>query len=156
MKTLKNLIILSCFLLSALFYVSCSKDKTGTEITLSYYAGDWYGKSKDSSEEKRIITIHTDGSITDNNNESGEITLSHYAGNWYGKSKDSSKEERIITIHDDGSITDYNNQKINPSDITRNSATNYTLQDESKLNFSSATKGTFTPQGIDAIEITKK
>ena len=115
MKTLKNLIILSCFLLSALFYVSCSKDKTGTEITLSYYAGDWYGKSKDSSEEKRIITIHTDGSITDNNN-----------------------------------------QKINPSDITRNSAISHTLQDESKLNFSSATKGTFTAQGTDAIEITKK
>ena len=102
-------------MLSALFYVSCSKDKTGTEITLSYYAGDWYGKSKDSSEEKRIITIHTDGSITDNNN-----------------------------------------QKINPSDITRNSAISYTLQDESKLNFSSATKGTFTAQGTDAIEITKK
>ena len=127
MKTLKNLIILLIFLsLAVLLFTSCKNE------------------SKTGTGE------------ADNNNESGEITLSHYAGNWYGKSKDSSKEERIITIHDDGSITDYNNQKINPSDITRNSATNYTLQDESKLNFSSATKGTFTPQGIDAIEITKK
>ena len=90
----------------------------------------------------------------DNNNESGEITLSHYAGDWY---KDGDTNPYII-INSDGSLTikDKSDDKREASTITRNSATNYTLQDESKLNFSSATKGTFTPQGIDAIEITKK
>ena len=127
MKTLKNLIILLIFLsLAVLLFASCKNE------------------SKTGTGE------------ADNNNESGEITLSHYAGDWYGKSKDSSEEKRIITIHTDGSITDNNNQKINPSDITRNSATSYTLHDDTTLNFSSATKGTFTPQGTDAIEITKK
>ena len=75
MKTLKNLIILSCFLLSALFYVSCSKDKTGTEITLSYYAGNWY---KDGDTNPYII-INSDGSLTikdksDDKREASTIT----------------------------------------------------------------------------------
>ncbi|TKZ36191.1 hypothetical protein [Brachyspira catarrhinii] len=90
----------------------------------------------------------------DNNNESSEITLSHYAGDWY-KGVDTNP---YIIINSDGSLTikDNSDDKREASQITRNSATSYTLHDESKLNFSSDTKGTFTPQGTDAIEITKK
>ena len=48
-----------------LFSVSCGNDdKTGTEErTLSYYAGNWYGKL-DGKTEKHLLTINTDGSIT--------------------------------------------------------------------------------------------
>ena len=90
----------------------------------------------------------------DNNNESGEITLSHYAGDWY---KDGDTNPYII-INSDGSLTikDKSEDKREASTITRNSATSYTLHDGATLNFSSDTNGTFTPQGIDAVEITKK
>ncbi|WP_302272441.1 hypothetical protein [Brachyspira aalborgi] len=56
------LIILS---LIALFSISCdNKDKTGTEgRTLSYYAGNWYGKL-DWQTETHLFTINTDGSFT--------------------------------------------------------------------------------------------
>lgn len=111
MKTLKNLTILIAILSSVLFYISCA-DKTAMEITLSYYAGDWYDGT-----DKHILTINSDGSITDNGS----------------------------------------NKKIPASDITRNSATSYTTKEGSTLNFSSATQGTFTAQGIDEpIKITKK
>ena len=65
MKTLKNLTILIAILSSVLFYVSCA-DKTTMEITLSYYAGDWYQEGT----ETLALTIKTDGSIIDNNNKS--------------------------------------------------------------------------------------
>ena len=57
------LIILS---LIALFLISCdNKDKTGTEgRTLSYYAGNWWGKAPGETAEKNIFTINTDGSFT--------------------------------------------------------------------------------------------
>lgn len=111
MKTLKNLIILITILSAVLFYVSCA-DKTAMEITLSYYAGDWYQEVT----ETLALTIKTDGSIIDNNNKS-----------------------------------------IPSSNITRNSATNYTLLDKSVLIFTSANKGTFTIQGNDEpTKITKK
>ena len=57
------LIILS---LIALFSISCdNKDKTGTEgRTLSYYAGNWWGKAPGETAEKNIFTINTDGSFT--------------------------------------------------------------------------------------------
>lgn len=111
MKTLKNLTILIAILSSILFYVSCA-DKTTMEITLSYYAGDWYQEGT----ETLALTIKTDGSIIDNNNKS-----------------------------------------IPSSNITRNSATNYTLLDKSTLTFTSANKGTFTAQGIEEpTKITKK
>ena len=55
--------------LIALFLISCdNKDKTGAEEvkkeerTLSYYAGNWYGKS--GGKETNILTINTDGSVT--------------------------------------------------------------------------------------------
>ena len=112
MKTLKNLTILIAILSSVLFYISCA-DKTAMEITLSYYAGNWYQEGTDAL----LLTINSDGSITDNGS----------------------------------------NKKIPASDITRNSATNYTLQDKSVLIFTSANKGTFTIQGNDEpIKITKK
>ena len=69
------LIILS---LIALFSISCdNKDKTGAEEgkevegktgtegrTLSYYAGNWWGKAPRETAEKNIFTINTDGSFT--------------------------------------------------------------------------------------------
>lgn len=111
MKTLKNLTILISILSSVLFYISCA-DKTAMEITLSYYAGNWY------------------------NDENGNI---------------------LFTINSDGSITDNgSNKKIPASDITRNSATNYTLPDESVLIFTSANKGTFTIDEETTSNITKK
>ena len=56
------LIILSFI---TLFSISCNnnKDKTGTEERkLSYYAGDWYGKPQDQTNQ-RMLTINTDGSV---------------------------------------------------------------------------------------------
>ena len=58
------LIILS---LIALFSISCdNKNKTGTEgRTLSYYAGNWWGKGPNNpSNEENILTINGDSSIT--------------------------------------------------------------------------------------------
>ena len=57
------LIILS---LIALFSISCdNKDKTGTEgRTLSYYAGNWWGKAPGETAEDNILTINGDSSIT--------------------------------------------------------------------------------------------
>ena len=67
------LIILS---LIALFSISCdNKDKTGTEgRTLSYYAGNWYGKP-DGKNEENIFTINTDGSITLKPKGSSEVII---------------------------------------------------------------------------------
>ena len=64
--------------LIALFLISCdNKDKTGAEEgktgaekvkkeerTLSYYAGNWWGKAPMETAETNIFTINTDGSIT--------------------------------------------------------------------------------------------
>ena len=57
------LIILS---LIALFSISCdNKNKTGTEgRTLSYYAGNWWGKAPGETAKTNIFTINTDGSLT--------------------------------------------------------------------------------------------
>ena len=56
--------------LIALFLISCdNKNKTGAEEvkkeerTLSYYAGNWYGKP-DGKTETNILIINTDGSVT--------------------------------------------------------------------------------------------
>ena len=75
------LIILS---LIALFSISCdNKNKTGAEEvkgkrgteerTLSYYAGNWYGKL-DGQTEMHLLTINTDGSFTIKG-ESGDTTI---------------------------------------------------------------------------------
>ena len=66
------LIILS---LIALFLISCdNKNKTGTEErTLSYYAGNWYGKL-DGKTEMHLLTINTDGSFTIKG-DSGDTTI---------------------------------------------------------------------------------
>ena len=57
--------------LIALFLISCdNKDKTGAEEvkekerTLSYYAGNWWGKAPEATAETNIFTINIDGSIT--------------------------------------------------------------------------------------------
>lgn len=65
MKIIKNLIILiTIFLSSTLFYISCA-DKTAMEITLSYYAGNWYQDGTNNP----VITINSDGSITENSKQ---------------------------------------------------------------------------------------
>ena len=67
--------------LIALFLISCdNKDKTGAEEvkkeerTLSYYAGNWWGKAPEATAETNIFTINTDGSITVKS-ESGEAII---------------------------------------------------------------------------------
>ena len=62
------LIILS---LIALFLISCdNKNKTGAEEvkkeerTLSYYAGNWWGKVQGETSERNIFTINTNSSFT--------------------------------------------------------------------------------------------
>ena len=57
--------------LIALFLISCdNKDKTGAEEvkkeerTLSYYAGNWWGKAPGETAEDNILTINGDSSIT--------------------------------------------------------------------------------------------
>ena len=52
--------------LIALFSISCdNKNKTGTEgRTLSYYAGNWWGKAPGETAEDNILTINGDSSIT--------------------------------------------------------------------------------------------
>ena len=71
--------------LIALFLISCdNKDKTGAEEvkeevkkeerTLSYYAGNWWGKAPVETAETNIFTINTDGSITVKS-ESGEAII---------------------------------------------------------------------------------
>ena len=52
--------------LIALFLISCdNKNKTGTEgRTLSYYAGNWWGKAPGETDEFNILTINGDSSIT--------------------------------------------------------------------------------------------
>ena len=58
--------------LIALFLISCdNKNKTGEEEvkkkeerTLSYYAGNWWGKAPGATAETNIFTINTDGSLT--------------------------------------------------------------------------------------------
>ena len=61
--------------LIALFLISCdNKDKTGTGgRTLSYYAGNWYGKL-DGKTEMHLLTINTDGSFTIKG-DSGDTTI---------------------------------------------------------------------------------
>ena len=60
MKNLKNLIIILFFL--SLFHICCKSNSN--PITLSYYAGKWYEEGKDTP----LITIHSDGSMSDSGN----------------------------------------------------------------------------------------
>ena len=62
-----------------LFSVSCdNKNKTGTEErTLSYYAGNWWGKP-DGTTETNLLTINTDGSVT-LKGAKGEETIPSYS-----------------------------------------------------------------------------
>ena len=66
--------------LIALFLISCdNKNKTGAEEvkeerTLSYYAGNWYGKLGQT--ETHLLTINTDGSFTIKGESGDTIILS--------------------------------------------------------------------------------
>lgn len=66
MKNLKNLIII-LFSLS-LFHICCKSNSNpitlSNSITLSYYAGKWYEDGKDTL----VITIYSDGSMSDSGN----------------------------------------------------------------------------------------
>ena len=90
--------------LIALFLISCdNKDKTGAEEvkkeerTLSYYAGNWWGKAPGETAETNIFTINTDGSITVKS-ESGEAIIpstsvtrvsdTNYIGSYYTNVKE--------------------------------------------------------------------
>ena len=66
-EQIKNFYLLLIILsLIALFLISCdNKNKTGTEgRTLSYYAGNWWGKASGETAEENILTINGDSSIT--------------------------------------------------------------------------------------------
>ena len=78
-QTKKFYLLLIILSLIALFSISCdNKDKTGAEEgkevkgktgtegrTLSYYAGNWWGKGPNNpSNEENILTINSDSSIT--------------------------------------------------------------------------------------------
>ena len=88
--------------LIVLFLISCdNKDKTGAEEvkeevkkeerTLSYYAGNWYGKLVGKT-ETHLLTINTDGSFTIKG-DSGDTTIpsssvtrvsdTNYIGSYY-------------------------------------------------------------------------
>lgn len=60
MKNIKNLIIILFFL--SLFHICCKSNSN--PITLSYYAGKWYNV-KDNA---LVITIYSDGSMSDSGN----------------------------------------------------------------------------------------
>lgn len=61
MKNLKNLIIILFFL--SLFHICCKSNSN--PITLSYYAGKWYEVGTDNL----IITIYSDGSMSDSSDK---------------------------------------------------------------------------------------
>lgn len=61
MKNLKNLIIILFFL--SLFHICCKSNSN--PITLSYYVGKWYEEGKDNL----VITIYSDGSMSDSNDK---------------------------------------------------------------------------------------
>ena len=75
-EQIKNFYLLLIILsLIALFSISCdNKNKTGAEEvkeevkkeerTLSYYAGNWWGKASGETAEENILTINGDSSIT--------------------------------------------------------------------------------------------
>ena len=74
-QTKKFYLLLIILSLIALFLISCdNKDKTGAEEvkeevkkeerTLSYYAGNWWGKAPGETAEDNILTINGDSSIT--------------------------------------------------------------------------------------------
>ena len=74
-QTKKFYLLLIILSLIALFLISCdNKDKTGAEEvkeevkkeerTLSYYAGNWWGKAPGETAEDNILTINGDSSLT--------------------------------------------------------------------------------------------
>lgn len=60
MKNLKNLIIILFFL--SLFHICCKSNSN--PITLSYYAGKWHNVE----DNTLVITIYSDGSMSDSSN----------------------------------------------------------------------------------------
>ena len=128
--------------LIALFLISCdNKDKTGAEEvkeevkkeerTLSYYAGNWYGKLDGSKTEMHLLTINTDGSIT--------VKI--------GADDEKISSSSVTRVSDTSYIASYH-------DSTANKNTKFTF------NFSSDTQGKFTmeQEGVSpaTLDITKK
>ena len=60
-----------------LFLVSCGDRPTGSDTgrTLSYYAGNWWGKDSPQEAEKHLITIENDGSAVYHSSKGGDITI---------------------------------------------------------------------------------
>ena len=75
MKDIKKIltIILS---IGLLFLVSCGDRPTGSDTgrTLSYYAGNWWGKDSPQEAEKHLITIEDNGSAV-YHSKGGDITI---------------------------------------------------------------------------------
>ena len=122
--------------LIALFLISCdNKNKTGAEEvkeerTLSYYAGNWWGKAPGATAETNIFIINTDGSFT----------IKGDGGN----------DDLIIPS---SSVTRVNDTNYTASYSDSNGSVNYTFI------FTSDTQGKFT-MGLDGqsatVDITKK
>ena len=135
-QTKKFYLLLIILSLIALFSISCdNKNKTGTEgRTLSYYAGNWWGKGPNNpSNEENILTINGDSSITLKIGDEIKIPSSS-----------------VTRVSDTNYIASYYNSKVNAS-------TKFTF------NFSSDTQGKLImeiTQGQNSqsstIDITKK
>ena len=141
-QTKKFYLLLIILSLIALFLISCdNKDKTGAEEvkeevkkeerTLSYYAGNWYGKLDGSKTEMHLLTINTDSSIT--------VKI--------GADDEKISSSSVTRVSDTSYIASYH-------DSTANKNAKFTF------NFSSDTQGKFTmeQEGVSpaTLDITKK
>ena len=119
--------------LIALFLISCNnKNKTGAEErTLSYYAGNWWGKVQGEASERNIFTINTEGSFSLKGDATGSDDL----------------------IIPSSLVTRVNDTNYTASYSDSNGSANFTFI------FTSDTQGKFT-MGLDGesttLDITKK
>ena len=133
------LIILS---LIALFLISCDnkdkkvdeevKGKRGTEErTLSYYAGNWYGKPDEKTAEMNILTINADSSVILKDGTNPDVTI---------------LSNSVTRVSDTNYTTIYNDSSVN-------------IDVKLTLIFSSDKQGKLTMEtGTDSaiVDITKK
>ena len=133
--------------LTLLFSISCSnKDKTGgdektEEKTFAYYAGAWWGKETSDSEEARLITINTDGSMIMHNQQggsAGDITVASTS----------------ITKNSDTSYTAIISQK--EADIEMNLQLNFTFSSDTQGKFDMIAEQNGVSMDVGSIDITKK
>ena len=128
--------------LIALFLISCdNKNKTGAEEvkeevkkeerTLSYYAGNWYGKPDEKTAEMNILTINADSSVTLKDGTNPDVTI---------------PSNSVTRVSDTNYTTIYNDSSVN-------------IDVKLTLIFSSDMQGKLTMEtGTDSaiVDITKK